>query len=42
MKAATMMYDVMGYSMGWPHLLGTVVVLLVIAALVKYVFFDNR
>lgn len=37
-----MMYDVMGYSMGWPHLLGMVLVLLAIAALVKYVFFDNR
>ena len=37
-----MMYDFMGYNMGWPHLLGSVVVLLVIAALVKYVFFDNR
>ena len=37
-----MMYDVMGYSMGWPHLLGSVVMLLVIVALVKYVFFDKR
>ena len=37
-----MMYEFMGYSMGWPHLLGSAVMLLVIAALVKYVFFDKR
>ena len=37
-----MMYEFMGYSMGWPHLLGSVVMLLVVAALVKYVFFHKR
>ena len=29
----------MGYGMGWPHLFGSVIILLVVAALVKYVFF---
>ena len=33
------MYEGMSYGMGWPHLLGSVLVLLIIAALVKYVFF---
>lgn len=34
-----MMYDGMWWGMGWVHLLGVLIVLLVIAALVKYVFF---
>jgi hypothetical protein len=33
------MYDGMWLGMGWVHLLGVLIVLLVIAALVKYVFF---
>ncbi len=34
-----MMQDGMVWGMGWAHLLGTILVLLVIAALVKYVFY---
>lgn len=34
-----MMYDGPYWGMGWMHLGGTILLLLVIAALVKYVFF---
>lgn len=34
-----MMYDGMFWGMGWMHLVGFVIIALVIAALVKYVFF---
>lgn len=34
-----MMYDSMYWGMGWMHLVGAVFVVLVIAALVKYIFF---
>lgn len=34
-----MMYDGVYWGMGWMHLAGVVIVILVIAALVKYVFF---
>ena len=34
-----MMYDGMLWGMGWLHLIGVVIIALVIAALVKYVFF---
>lgn len=33
------MYDGTWWEMGWMHLAGAVIVALVIAALVKYVFF---
>ena len=34
-----MMYDGMFWGMGWMHLAAAVIIALVIAALVKYVFF---
>jgi len=34
-----MMHDGWMWGMGWPHLVGLVIVGLAIAALVKYVFF---
>lgn len=34
-----MMYDEMFWGMGWMHLVGAIIVALVIAALLKYVFF---
>ena len=34
-----MMYDGQLWGMGWMHLTGGVITLLVVAALVKYVFF---
>ena len=34
-----MMYDGMLWGMGWLYLVGAVIIALVIAALVKYVFF---
>lgn len=34
-----MMYDGMIWGMGWMHLVGAVLVVLIIAALVKYVFY---
>lgn len=34
-----MMYDDMLWGMGWSHLLGLVLIVLAIAALVKYVVF---
>lgn len=34
-----MMHDGMYWGMGWMHLVGAVLLALVIAALVKYVFF---
>lgn len=34
-----MMYDGMFWGMGWMHLAGAVIIALVIAALVKYLFF---
>jgi hypothetical protein len=34
-----MMYDGVFWGMGWMHLFGVVILALVIAALVKYVFF---
>lgn len=34
-----MMYDGLFFGMGWMHLAGAVVVALIIAALIKYVFF---
>jgi hypothetical protein len=34
-----MMHDGWMWGMGWPHLVALVIVALVIAALVKYVFF---
>ena len=36
-----MMYDGQFWGMGWMHLTGTLVVVLVVAALVKYVFFQR-
>jgi hypothetical protein len=36
-----MMYDGPFWGMGWMHLTGTVVVVLIVAALVKYVFFQR-
>lgn len=33
------MHDTFMWGMGWGHLLGIVVIVLVIAALIKYVFF---
>ena len=34
-----MMYDGMFWVMGWMHLVGAILVALLIAALIKYVFF---
>ena len=34
-----MMYDGLFWGMGWTHLIGAIVIALVLAALVKYVFF---
>lgn len=34
-----MMYDGMLSGMGWMHIIAAVIVVLVIAALIKYVFF---
>ncbi len=34
-----MTYDGMFWGMGWMHLIGVVIVALVLAALIKYVFF---
>lgn len=38
-RESAMMQEGMFWGMGWGHLLGAILVLLVIAALVKYVFF---
>lgn len=37
-----MMYDGAFWGMGWTHLGGTVIVVLLIAALVKYLFSRSR
>jgi len=34
-----MMYDSSYWGMGWMHLVGVLIIALVIAALVKYIFF---
>ena len=34
-----MMYDGLFWGMGWMHLIGAAIVILVLAALIKYVFF---
>jgi hypothetical protein len=35
-----MMHDGWMWGMGWLHLIGVLIVVLVIAALIKYVFYD--
>ena len=35
-----MMHDGWMWGMGWPRLIGALLVVLVIAALIKYLFFD--